>query len=70
MISINSNIFEQSQVYNLYLGDTTISFNYVEVLTLHPTSSEYGFIEVCDSTHTRNLKKIVSHPRLIQRRVY
>jgi hypothetical protein len=44
MISINSNIFEQSQVYNLYLGDTTISFNYVEVLTLHPTSSECGFV--------------------------
>ena len=25
-----------SHVYNLYVGDTTISSNYVEVLTLHP----------------------------------
>ena len=70
MISINLNIFEQSQVYNLYLRDTTISSNYVKVLALNPESSECGFVEVCYSTYTRNLKKIVSHPRLIQRRVY
>jgi hypothetical protein len=70
MISINSNIFEQSQVYNLYLGDTTISSNYVEILALHQGSSKYGFIEVYDFTHTRNLKKIISYQRLMQRRVY
>ena len=70
MISINSKILEQSQVYNLYLRDTTISSNYVEVLALHQGSSECGFVEVCDSTHTKNLKKMVSHPWLMQRKVY
>ena len=70
MISLNSKILEQSQVYNLYLRDTTISSDYVEVLALHPENSECGFVEVCDSTHTRNLKKMISHPRLVQRRVY
>jgi hypothetical protein len=28
-------MLEQSQVYNLYLRDTTISPNYVKVLALH-----------------------------------
>jgi hypothetical protein len=42
----------------LYLGDKTISSNYVTVLALHPESSECGYVEVCDSTYTRNLKKI------------
>jgi hypothetical protein len=54
MISINSKILEQSQLYNFYLRDTTISSNYVEVLTMHQGSSdECDFVEVCDSTHRR-----------------
>ena len=63
-------MLEQSQVYNLYLRDITISSNYMEVLALHQGSSKYGFVEVCDSTYTRNLKKMVSHSRLMQRRIF
>ncbi|KAK2423382.1 hypothetical protein QL285_033838 [Trifolium repens] len=54
-------ILEQSNIYNLYLGDTILSSNYVKVLALHPKGSECGFVEVCDSTHTRNLKKMILH---------